>query len=419
MDELREGYKNIKGIGWIPNEWDSKKLGKIIDKLETGVSVNSEDRETLKNEFGILKTSCIKDGKFVPQQHKVILTKEINRAKVNPKRDNIIISRMNTPDLVGASAYIPKDYNELFLPDRLWQTVVKKNINVDMKFLYYVLNSEKFKYRISIIATGTSDSMKNISKSDFLNVKIIFPKLKEQEKISEILSTWDDAMGKIESLIEEKKIIKKGLMQQLLTGKKRLKGFENQDKTINRLKSYLQECTARNKNNEIKRVLSVTNSRGFIEQSEQFDRTIASADVSEYKIVKNGEFGYNPSRVNVGSIDLLKNFDCGLLSPMYVVFKAKEDSLLPEYLYQYFKSRNFYEDMKNYLQGSVRQNLNFKALCQMKLFIPCLEEQQAIANILTTADKEISLLEEKLEILREQKKGLMQDLLTGKVRVKA
>lgn len=418
MDELREGYKNIKGIGWIPNEWDSKKLEKIIDKLETGVSVNSEERETLKNEFGILKTSCIKDGKFVPQQHKAILNKEINRAKVNPKRDNIIISRMNTPDLVGASAYIPKDYNELFLPDRLWQTVVKKNVNVDMKFLYYVLNSRKFKYRISIIATGTSDSMKNISKSDFLNIKIIFPKLKEQEKISEILSTWDDAIGKIEALIEEKKIIKKGLMQQLLTGSKRLKGFENQEKKIKRLKSYLQECTVRNKDNQIKRVLSVTNSRGFIEQSEKFDRTIASADVSEYKVVKSGEFGYNPSRVNVGSIDLLKNFDEGLLSPMYVVFKTKEDKLLPAYLYQYFKSRNFYEDMKNYLQGSVRQNLNFKALCQMKVFIPSLEEQQAIANILITADKEISLLEEKLEILKEQKKGLMQDLLTGKVRVK-
>ncbi|MBN1040309.1 restriction endonuclease subunit S [Clostridium botulinum] len=417
MDELREGYKNIKGIGWIPQEWEIKKLGDIIDKLETGVSVNSEEREKRENEFGILKTSSVSYGIFMPQYHKTILTKEIDRAKLNPKKDSIIISRMNTPELVGASVYIPKDYNDLFLPDRLWQTTIKKDIDINVKCLYYILNSDKVKYKLSNIATGTSNSMKNISKSAFLNIKIPFFSFPEQQKIAQIISTWDKAINKIEALIEEKKIIKKGLMQQLLTGRKRLKGFEMLDKTTKRLKNYLQECTTRNKADKVKRVLSVTNSRGFIEQSEQFDRTIASANLSEYKIVKNGEFGYNPSRINVGSIDLLRTFDEGLLSPMYIVFKTIEDKLLSEYLYQYFKSRNFYEYMKNYLQGSVRQNLTFKSLCQMKVFIPSLDEQRAITNILTTADKEIVLLEEKLEILKQQKKVLMQNLLTGKVRV--
>ncbi|MPM96542.1 hypothetical protein SDC9_143706 [bioreactor metagenome] len=134
-------------------------------------------------------------------------------------------------------------------------------------------------------------------------------------------------------------------------------------------------------------------------------------------MVVNGQFAYNPSRINVGSIDLLTKFDSGLLSPMYVVFDVKE-GLVKEYLFQFLKSSLFLNYIPKLLQGSVRDSLSFDALQLVKLFIPTVEEQREIADVLSTADKEIDLLEKELEALKQQKKGLMQLLLTGIVRVK-
>lgn len=109
--------------------------------------------------------------------------------------------------------------------------------------------------------------------------------------------------------------------QQLLSGNKRLNGFKGEVKP-KIVGQFISEISERNKEVKVTNVLSVTNSRGFIDQSQQFDRTVASEDASNYKIVRKGQFAYNPSRVNVGSLDLLRNFDEGILSPMYVVFSS-------------------------------------------------------------------------------------------------
>lgn len=172
----------------------------------------------------------------------------------------------------------------------------------------------------------------------------------------------------------------------------------------------------KNKDDKETRVLSVTNRQGFILQEDQFDRIVASKNLTNYKIIKKGQFAYNPSRVNVGSIDLLTNFESGLLSPMYVVFQCKKE-LLSDYLYHFLKSDTFLNIIPNLLQGSVRDSLSFDSLGLVRLFIPTIEEQSAIAERFNLFDKEILLLEKEVEYLREQKKGLMQLLLTGIVRV--
>lgn len=206
-------------------------------------------------------------------------------------------------------------------------------------------------------------------------------------------------------------------MQQLLTGKKRLNGFGGEVK-LKVVDPYLKEISERNKDLKITNVLSVTNSRGFINQADQFDRVVASEDATNYKIVRKWQFAYNPSRVNVGSLDLLRDFESGILSPMYVVFETNTSHLLPYYFYYQLKTQWFYGHIPMFVQGSVRDSLSFDGLCSMKFFIPSIEEQTAIAQVLQAADKEISLLKAKAEKLREQKKGLMQVLLTGRKRLK-
>lgn len=211
-------------IGRIPKSWEVKKLGDIIENLYAGVSVNLEDKLIENdNEYGILKTSCLNGNEFDPNEHKRILADEIGRAKLNPKKDTILISRMNTPDLVGMSAYVGDDYESLFVPDRLWQTKFYQNVNVNVKWLSDVFSSFTFKKTLKNIATGTSGSMKNISKSAFLNIKIAFPQHDEQLEISNILESISEKIRTILIKKQSYKILKKGLMQKLLTGQIRVK----------------------------------------------------------------------------------------------------------------------------------------------------------------------------------------------------
>lgn len=165
-----------------------------------------------------------------------------------------------------------------------------------------------------------------------------------------------------------------------------------------KLKEVLTEITERNKGEKVKNVLSVTNSQGFVNQDKYFEGTVHSADISNYKIVRKNQFAYNPSRVNVGSIDILKNYEMGALSPMYVVFEVDTNKLLPEYFKYYFETNRFYENVKNNTQGSVRNSLSFKSLADFDYLLPPIEEQKRITNVLSNINKIISKLESTIKI---------------------
>lgn len=188
LDMFGDPVRNPKG-------WEKVKLKHFIYKLNTGVSVNSEETSDKKGQYFILKTSCVYSGIFNPNQVKTIREDEIQRAKLNPKKDSIIISRMNTSELVGKSAYIFEDYSNIFLPDRLWQTE-KTNLEHSVLWLSHNIGHKSFMNEISKISSGTSGSMKNISKSSFLELKSINPPLKLQNQFAERVA-----------LIEEQKAI--------------------------------------------------------------------------------------------------------------------------------------------------------------------------------------------------------------------
>lgn len=403
----------------VPNGWTAGKVSDVIQSLESGVSVNGEDRKLEPNELGVLKVSAVSYGYFNPIACKAINIEEIPRAKINPKKGQVIISRSNTPELVGASAYIDKDYSHLFLPDKLWQTIPKPNQN--MKWLSYVLALPSSRYYLSDLATGTSSSMKNITQEAFLSLKLLIPSVPEQQKIAEILSTWDKAIVSTENLIANSEMQKKALMQQLLTGKKRLLDengvrFSGEWKRT-QLKTFLTESTLRNKNSNIDRVLSITNHSGFVLPEEQFSKRVASNNVENYKIVTNGQFGYNPSRLNVGSFGRLDQYREGVLSPMYVIFNVDTSKVHSDYFLFWMGSGEANQRIKNSTQGSVRESVGFDALCAIPFNLPSISEQEKIAEVLSNADREIELLKAKLEHLKQEKKALMQQLLTGKCRV--
>src|SRR3990172_5022380 len=159
--EVKPGYKQTE-VGVIPEEWEVAPLSRVIERLEAGVSVNSVDEElrSYPHDQSILKTSAISGGQFLPFECKKVAPRDLSRARLNPRADTIIISRMNTPDLVGECGYVEADYPNLFLPDRLWMTRNHAGSDVCVRWLNYLLSSKPYKNRIKGLATGTSGSMK-------------------------------------------------------------------------------------------------------------------------------------------------------------------------------------------------------------------------------------------------------------------
>jgi type I restriction enzyme, S subunit len=210
-------------MGRIPVEWEVVKLSHFVARLAAGVSVNAEDTPCGSHQIGVLKTSALQKGKFISEQNKTIIKADENRAKVSPFAGTVLISRMNTPALVGESGYVDRDYPELFLPDRIWMTIFHERKATTAKWVSYVLTSPYARNYISLHATGTSGTMKNLPKASLLNMPLKSPKtLAEMKQIYEILQRHDDEVDRSCTYLAKLRSLKTALMQDLLTGRRRV-----------------------------------------------------------------------------------------------------------------------------------------------------------------------------------------------------
>lgn len=411
--EVLNGYKQTS-IGIFPEDWEVKKLGNFAElKGRIGYRGYTID-DIVPREEGVISISPSNIS-----SHKLDLSsstyiswfKYEESPEIKLSINEILL--VKTGSTYGKTCFVENLSEPCTINPQL---VIIKNIKENPKFISYVVAFSYFQKQINQVVVG--GAIPTLSQEEVLKFKIPLPPLPEQQKIAEILSTWDKAIELCQKTIEELRSRNKGLAQQLLSGKINNKNEEDQLKDYHIIGKYVKEVSKRNTALQEKRILSVTNSRGFINQSEQFGRELASADLSNYKIVKKGQFAYNPSRVNVGSLDMLRTFDAGVLSPMYVVFEVTSKDLIPEFLYYHLKTYWFIGHIPMFVQGSVRDTLSFDGFSGMKFYIPTLEEQKKIVTILDAAASELKHYEEKLQNLKLQKKGLMQQLLTGKVRVK-
>lgn len=387
--------------------WRHGVISDIID-IESGVSVNGYDRLPMPDEKSVLKVSAVTYGRFNPNAAKPIKAEDLGRAKCSPKRDRVLMSRSNTPSMVGASAYVDRDYDNVFLSDKLWQLSPRNNEEVSMRWLAYYLAMPITRRRLASYATGTSASMFNISQSDFLRMPIAIPPKPIQEAIENILDKWDRLIDKTEQLIAAKENLLQANISKTIT---KNGGIRTQ------IRSLAREVSVRNRSGKHDLVLSVTNKNGFVLPEDQFERRVASEDVSNYKIVKLGQYAYNPSRINVGSIARLDNWDHGILSPMYVVFGLDKSKVDSDYFLYWLKSREAKQRIRLAAQGSVRETVSFGDFCAIEIPLPDIEHQREIADLLNLMTKEIDLLKQLAEKYRVQKRGLMQKLLTGEWRV--
>lgn len=187
------------------------KLGDLISDLRAGVSVNGADSAAEKGERGVLKTSCLSGGRFLAGENKAVKDPvEIDRLKEPIAGGTILISRMNTPSLVGASAYVSSDYPNLFLPDRLWAATADRKVSA--RWLGCLLSSTDMMRAISERATGTSGSMKNLSKTALLTIEVDVPQRDEQERIAAALSYVDKKIEIVSDQIRNMSLFRDGLI---------------------------------------------------------------------------------------------------------------------------------------------------------------------------------------------------------------
>ena len=251
----------------------------------------------------------------------------------------------------------------------------------------------------------------NINPTEFKKFCLIpLPPLPEQKAIVDLLSVWDEAIEKTERLVVEKqKFYVAQLSKHLSLGvRERIK-----------LKKFLKEVSKRNWDLSVTQVLSVTNSNGFMRPEDQFGRQIASDNLSNYKIVSKGEYAYNPSRINVGSIARLDSWDWGVLSPMYTVFEIEKPSELHTDLFlHWLNSYEAKQRIKQSAQGSVRETVSFDDFCAIGFPRVDFDEQKAFAEYFSSISEEIDILKALSQKYKAQKRGLMQKMLIGQWRIK-
>lgn len=264
-----------------------------------------------------------------------------------------------------------------------------------------------------ILALTTGSTFPNIDSQSLKRIKVFLPPLPEQRAIAHILGLMDTAINKNNALIAKKELQKKWLMQNLLTGKKRIKEFSGEWKEY-----HLGEMfSERNETRFVDLPLLSVGANGIYPQSDSIKKDTSNEDKSKYRRICQGDIGYNTMRMWQGR-SALSQLE-GIVSPAYTIVtpKGNADSLFFSYLFKTPKLTNLF--WRN-SQGLVDDTLNckFKDFEIVKVLLPKIkEEQTVIAQVLQAADKEIQLLKTKTEKLREQKKGLMQVLLTGKIRV--
>jgi type I restriction enzyme S subunit len=286
-----------------------------------------------------------------------------------------------------------------------------KESKVALGFRTYVLKHHQVTRELRRIATGTS--VYGVSKTNLSKVKIALPPLPEQRAIAKVLGSMDKAINANNQLIAQKELRKKWLMQNLLTGKKRLKGFRGDWKEY----QLGQMFAERNERNNDGLALLSIGQNGVYPQKNSIKKDTSNSDKSKYKKICIGDIGYNTMRMWQGR-SALSNLE-GIVSPAYTILKPREnaDALFFSYLFKTPKLVNLF--WRN-SQGLVGDTLNckYKDFSIVKTMLPLKDEQIAIAQILQAADRELDLLNAKTDKLKEQKKGMMQVLLTGKKRLK-
>ncbi|MDX2246262.1 MAG: restriction endonuclease subunit S [Bacteroidia bacterium] len=394
----------------MPKDWESLQFKDVVDGFSSGSTPSRENLDYFKGNIlwitsGELNYNVITDTKEKISQEAV---RNTNLSILNPGTFLIAITGLEAAGTRGSCGIVGK---QATANQSCMALIPKENLDLNYLFHFYIQYGEMLAFEY---CQGTKQQSYNSKLVKILPITL--PPLPEQRAIARVLSTWDEGISKTQALITQKELRKKWLMQQLLTGKKRLKGFGGEWREV-KFGTFLKESRITgNTGNLSKKITVKLYGKGVFAKDE---KTIGSEN-TQYFIRKKGQLIYSKLDFLNGAFgiipDELNNYESTLDLPC---FDIEESKINKDFLLSFVAREDFY---KKYDDGAIggrkAKRIQVKEFLSIKPVIPSLTEQTAIAQVLQAADKEISLLKAKAEKLKEQKKGLMQVLLTGRVRMK-
>jgi type I restriction enzyme S subunit len=412
----RPGYKMTKA-GWIPCDWN------VLRVKDAGAVQAGRQRSPHFTEgkiYSYLRVANIYDGYIDSSDVKQMMFTEEEFHRYHLRNGDILLNEGQSLDLVGRCAkYMGVPPNCCFQ-----NTLIRFRPNglIQDDFCRILFAHLQKSGAFAKIASQTT-SIAHLGVSRFANLQIPVPTVAEQKKIAKVFTAWDAVIDKTRKLITATQNRKKALMQQLLTGKKRLPSFglpagkrQIFPQGWKALRAKELFITRMKKNCENEPVLSVTQGSGVVYR-EMLDRKIdnSSNNLSSFKLVEPGDFIIS-LRSFQGGLEYSKYK--GIVSPAYHVIRPIKK--IDENFYKYlFKSSDFIGQLAIAVIG-IRdgKQINYSDFSFLYLPYPPVKEQKAIGELLMAADRQIFTLDRNLSVLEKQKRGLMQKLLTGEVRVK-
>lgn len=392
----------------LPKGWRVAALEEIAD-IQTGLS-KSERREGPFVRMPYLRVANVQDGHFDLSEIKEIDVPAGMVERFRVRTGDVLLTEGGDFDKLGRGS--------------VWRGQIKDCVHQNHIFIvrphpelldtqFFAIQTQSPHGRAYFLSCSKqSTNLASVNSTQLRQFPALLPPLPEQRKIAEILGAWDDGLETLDALIAAKERRKKGLMQRLLTGERRVKGKPWQ--TV-RLATVAEEKSIRNDGAyDRSRLYAVTKAEGMVPMRER----VQGATVERCKIVEKGWFAYNPMRLNIGSIARWQGEKPVMVSGDYVVFAADESKLLSDYLNHVRQSASWCSFTGASGSGSVRVRIWFDDLGRFSFPLPSLVEQRAIADILDACDEELRLLRAQRAAAERQKRGLMQRLLTGRVRTR-
>ena len=398
----------------IPDGWKIELLGEFTI-VKDGVH-----QTPTYTESGIpfLRVTDIQDESINLSKTKYISKEEHEKitARLKPTNGDILYSKNGT---IGITRIVDWDWEFSFFVSLALLRFKKDSYSV--QYLAQYLQSDLAKREI--YQGSKQGSVINLHLEEIQKFRVPIPPLLEQCKIAEVLGVWDESIDLLEKLIGRVRSRKQGLMQQLLTGKKRFKEFEGSEWRRYHFKDIFTRITRKNTVNN-SNILTISGTHGLINQRDFFNKRVAADNLDGYYLIEKGEFAYNKSYSNgypLGAIKRLDRYDAGVLSTLYICFGLSNSLDSGDFMAHYFESEIFNKEIYGIAQEGARNhgllNIGVNDFFELFLSIPSLPEQEKIAAVLSAADEEISTLEKQLAAYKQQKLGLMQQLLTGHIKI--
>lgn len=399
--EVPEGYKKCS-VGIRPSEWNCKRLKEIC-------IINPPRTKTKSEKATFLGMSDVDESGHILCQNLIDIS-QVKEGLTSFEKGDILVAKI-TPCFENGKGANTK---ELCTQTGVGSTefhVLRSKINAD--FIFYHTLSRTFRRKLEIEMTGSA-GQKRVQTDSLANYEIAVPYIQEQQNIAAVLMTQDKIIELKEKLLAEKQHQKKYLMQQLLTGKRRLPGFSGEWGSERLGKLFYER---KETNCETLEMLAITGTQGIIPRKELNLKDNSSEDKSKYLKICVGDIGYNTMRMWQG-VSAYSNYE-GIVSPAYTILKPNHN-INAKYFAYLFKMPEMVFLFYRFSQGLVddTRNLKYENFKKIKVLYPKDEkEQTAIVEVLSTADHEIDLLQKNIEQEKQKKKALMQLLLTGIVRV--